>query len=90
MVSANQALGVGGVELGRFDQSLGGGGSFVARLGADKEIVFRPEGGGAHVAFGDVIIQFWDAVVEAGAQTPYPGAEHSKWWLRAEVSPRPW
>ena len=57
-----------GVALGRFDQGVGDGRGFAAYLGADEGVVLSPEGDGAHAAFGRVVVEFKDAVVEVWAQ----------------------
>ena len=64
---------IDGVELGRFDQGVGDGRGFAASLGTDEEIVLPPKGYGAHAAFGGVVVQFQDAVVEVGAQAFHAG-----------------
>ena len=66
-------MGIDGVEFGRFDQGVGDGGSLAACLGTDEEIVLPPQGNGAHAAFGGVVIEFQDAVVEVGAQALHAG-----------------
>lgn len=61
-------MGIDGVELGGFDQGLGDGGGLAACLGADEEIILAAEGDGPYAAFGGVVVQFQDGVVEVGAQ----------------------
>ena len=66
-------MGIDGVELGRFDQGVGDGGGLAARLGADEQIVLAAEGYGAHAAFGGVVVEFEDAVVEIRSQAFHAG-----------------
>ncbi|VDS10124.1 hypothetical protein PARHAE_03337 [Paracoccus haematequi] len=63
-------MGIDGVELGCFDQGVGDGCGLSTCLGTDEEVVFPPEGDAAHAAFGGVVVEFEDAVVEVGAQAP--------------------
>jgi hypothetical protein len=64
---------IDGVELGCFDQGVGDGGGLAAYVGADEEVVLAAEGDGAHGAFGCVVIELKDAVVEVGPQALHPG-----------------
>lgn len=64
---------INGVELCRFDQGVGDGSGLAARLGADEEVVLPPEGDGAHAAFGCIVVQFEDALIEVGAHPRHPG-----------------
>jgi len=48
--------------------SVGDSCGFAACLGTDEEVVFAAEGDGAHAAFGRVVVEFQDAVVEVGTQ----------------------
>jgi len=66
-------VGIDGVKLGRFDQSVGDGGGLAARFRADEEVVLATEGDGAHAAFGGVVVQLQDAVVKLGAQALHSG-----------------
>jgi hypothetical protein len=59
-------VGIDGIELGRFDQSVGDGGGLSACFGADEEVVLPSEGYGAHAAFGSVVIGH----VDGGALQP--------------------
>ena len=61
-------VGIDGVELGRFDQGVGDGGRLAACFGSDEEVVLPPQGDSTHAAFGRVVIQLKNAVVEVWAQ----------------------
>lgn len=66
-------MGINGIELGRFDQGVGDSGGLAACFGTDEEVVLAAQGDSAHAAFGGVVVEFQDAVVEIGPQAFHPG-----------------
>ena len=65
-------LGIDTVELGGFDQGIGDGGRLSAPFGTHEQVVFVPEGDGPHDAFGGVVVELQNAVVEIAAQPLHP------------------
>jgi hypothetical protein len=63
-----------GTEIGRFGQDVGEGCGLPTCFGTDEEVIFAAEGDGAHAAFGGVVVEFDDAVVEVGTQA-FPSAQ---------------
>jgi hypothetical protein len=52
---------------------VGDDSGLVACFGADGEVVLGIRGTGAHAAFGGVVVQFRDAVIEVVVQAVHPG-----------------
>lgn len=77
------SLRIDGVQLGGLDQGVGDGGGAAARLRVDEEVIVPPEGDGAHAAFGGVVVQLKNAVVEVGTQAFHAGQGiadgHGEW-----------
>ena len=65
-------LGIDAIEFCGLDQGVGDGGGFAAGLRTDEEGVLAAQSDGPHCAFGGVVVEFQDAVIEVGAQPRHP------------------
>ena len=57
-------LRIDAVQFGGFDQGVGDGCGFFAGLRAAEEVVLAAQSDGAHRAFGGVVVDLEDAVIE--------------------------
>jgi hypothetical protein len=66
-------LRIDAIQFGGFDQGVGDGDGFATGLRSDEEVVLSAQCEGAHSAFGGVVVDLKDAVIEVGTQACHAG-----------------
>jgi hypothetical protein len=66
-------LRVDAVQLGGLYQGIDDGGGFAATLGPHEHVVFATNGDAAHGAFGCVVVQLKEPVIQISAQALHAG-----------------